>query len=56
MSARAKVELKEITFKTPKILYENGVKIAIMTDAPVIPINYLRLMVGAFYKRGIALY
>ncbi|OQX54209.1 MAG: amidohydrolase [Candidatus Cloacimonas sp. 4484_209] len=53
MSARVKVELKEITFKTPKVLYENGVLIAIMTDAPVVPINYLRLMVGLSIKEGL---
>jgi len=53
MSARVKVELREITFETPKILYENGIKIAIMTDAPVIPINYLRLMVGLSIKEGL---
>ena len=53
LSARVKVELKEITFKTPKILYENGILFAIMTDAPVLPINSLPLMVGYSIKEGI---
>lgn len=54
LSARVKVELKEITFETPRILREHGVEIAIMTDAPVIPINYLRLMVGLSIKHGLS--
>ena len=53
LSARVKVELKEITFKTPKILFENGVLFAIMTDAPVLPINSLPLMVGYSIKEGL---
>ncbi len=53
LSARVKVELKEITFKTPAVLYEKGVKIAIMTDANVIPINYLRMMVSLSIKEGL---
>jgi imidazolonepropionase-like amidohydrolase len=53
LTARVKVELKEITFKTPKILYENGILFAIMTDAPVLPINSLPLMVGYSIKEGI---
>lgn len=53
LSARVKVELKEITFKTPKILFENGVLFAIMTDAPVLPINSLPLMVAYSIKKGL---
>lgn len=53
LSARVKVELKEITFKTPKILFEHGVLFAIMTDAPVLPINSLPLMVGYSIKEGL---
>ncbi|MEA1912984.1 MAG: amidohydrolase [candidate division WOR-3 bacterium] len=53
LSARTKVELREISFKTPKILYEKGVLFAIMTDAPVIPINSLPLMVGYSIKEGL---
>jgi len=53
LSARVKVELKEITFDTPRILSENNVFFAIMTDAPVVPINYLPLMVGYSVKHGL---
>lgn len=53
LSARVKVELKEITFDTPRILWEKGILFAIMTDAPVVPINYLPLMVGLSVKHGL---
>lgn len=53
LSARVKVELKEITFKTPRILYENNILFAIMTDAPVVPVNSLPLMVGYSIKEGL---
>ena len=53
LSARVKVELKEITFKTPKILFDNGILFGIMTDAPVLPINSLPLMVGYSIKEGL---
>ncbi len=54
MSARMKEELKDITFETAGILEKSGVKVAIMTDAPVIPINYLRIMVGLARKHGLS--
>ena len=53
LSARVKVELKEITFKTPKVLYEKGILFAIMTDAPVLPVNSLPLMVGYSIREGL---
>ena len=40
-SERSKVELKNMTFKAPGILSKAGVKVAMMTDHPVIPIQYL---------------
>ena len=40
-SSRSKVELKNLSFITPGILAAKGVKVAIMTDHPVIPIQYL---------------
>jgi len=54
MSARVKEELKDITFSTAGILQKAGVKVAIMTDAPVIPIDYLPLMVGLARKNGLS--
>lgn len=51
--SRTKFELKNLTFETPKVLYEHGVKIAIMTDAPVIPLEYLSLCAGLSVKAGL---
>ena len=54
LSARVKEELKDITFSTAGVLEKAGVKVAIMTDAPVIPIDYLPLMVGLARKNGLS--
>ncbi len=53
LSNRSKIELRNLTFDTPKILNEAGLKIAIMTDAPVIPIQYLPLCAGLAIKSGL---
>ena len=39
LSNRSKVELQNLTFETPGILSKAGIKVAIMTDHPVIPFN-----------------
>ncbi|MGO1527617.1 MAG: amidohydrolase [Senegalia sp. (in: firmicutes)] len=38
---KSKFELKNKSFETPKILHEAGVRFAIMTDSPVIPLDKL---------------
>ncbi|HHY59412.1 MAG TPA: amidohydrolase, partial [Clostridia bacterium] len=43
LTSRAKVELKERTFKTPGVLARAGVKVALCTDHPEVPIQYLSL-------------
>jgi imidazolonepropionase-like amidohydrolase len=53
MSNRAKVELKDITFKTPGVLAKAGVKIALMTDHPVIPIQFLPICAGLAVREGL---
>ncbi len=52
LSTRAKVELKDRTFKTAGILSQAGVKVALMTDHPVLPIQYLSLMAALAAKEG----
>lgn len=52
--SRAKFELKNISFDTPKILVDAGIKIAIITDASVIPIQYLGLCAGLAVKAGLS--
>lgn len=53
LTDRSKVELRNLTFKTPGILQKAGVKIAIMTDAPVIPLQYLPLCAGLAARSGL---
>lgn len=50
---RSKFELKNKTFDTPRVLYEAGVKIAINTDSPVIPLQHLSLCAGLAHKAGL---
>jgi imidazolonepropionase-like amidohydrolase len=49
---RSKVELKNQTFDTPRILAEAGVKVALMTDAPVIPLKHLIMCAQFAVKYG----
>jgi len=51
-TSRAKVEMGQRTFKTPGVLAKKGVKVAIMTDHPVIPIEYLPLCAALALKAG----
>src|SRR5690554_236635 len=51
--ARGKVELKELTFETPLILHKAGIKIALMTDHPVIPVHYLPMCAALAVKSGL---
>ena len=53
MGHRSKFELKNTNFETPKILNEKGVKIAITTDSPVIPLHHLSLAAGLAHKAGL---
>lgn len=50
---RSKVELKELSFETPKALHNAGVKIALMTDHPVIPVHYLPMCAAMAMKAGL---
>jgi len=51
ISARTKIELKEASFETPKVLA--GVKFAIMTDHPVIPIYTLPICAAMAVRAGL---
>lgn len=50
---RTKVELKNKSFDTPRILHEAGVKIAIMTDSPVIPLQHLPMCAALAARAGL---
>lgn len=50
---RSKVELKNLTFETPKVLNEAGIRFAIMTDSPEVGVNYLPFCAGLAMKAGL---
>lgn len=52
LSSRAKVELKDRSFKTAGVLSQTGVQVAIMTDHPVVPIQYLPLLAALTVREG----
>lgn len=52
MTNRSKVELKDKSFKTPGVLAKAGVKVAIMTDHSVTPIEQLPLCAALACKAG----
>ncbi|SHI63406.1 Imidazolonepropionase [Geosporobacter subterraneus DSM 17957] len=52
LSERSKYELKNLTFETAGILSNAGIKIAIMTDHPVIPLQYLPMCAALAVKAG----
>lgn len=51
---RAKVELQGITLENARVLAEAGVTFAIMTDHPVVPIQYLPLSAGLAVRGGLS--
>lgn len=52
--SRSKVELKEKTFETAAVLHNAGVKIAIMTDHPVIPVHHLPMCAALAVRAGLS--
>jgi imidazolonepropionase-like amidohydrolase len=53
ISNRAKVELQGITLENAVALYKAGVKFAIMTDHPEVPIQYLSLSAALTMRGGL---
>jgi len=51
-TTRSKIELRNLTFETPGVLQKAGVKVAIMTDHPVVPIQYLPFCAALSAKAG----
>lgn len=54
ISDRSKVELRNLSIKTPGILAKAGVKTAIMTDHPCVPIQYLSLSAALAVREGMS--
>ncbi|OPY58261.1 MAG: hypothetical protein A4E55_01033 [Pelotomaculum sp. PtaU1.Bin035] len=51
---RAKVEMQGMTLETARVLAEAGVRFAIMTDHPVVPIQYLAISAAMTVKGGLS--
>ncbi len=49
---RSKVELKNLTFRAPGILSRAGIKVAMMSDHPVIPNQYLSVCAALAVREG----
>jgi imidazolonepropionase-like amidohydrolase len=52
LTSKGKLEVKDIGFATPVTLSKAGVKLAIVTDHPVLPIQYLRICAGLAVREG----
>lgn len=53
LGSKSKYELKNKSFETPGALARAGVRFGIITDAPVIPLEYLPLCAGLAIKSGL---
>jgi len=54
LGSRSKIELRDKSWKTPGVCARAGVMVCLMTDHPVIPIQYLPLCAGFAVKEGMA--
>lgn len=54
LTSRPKIELKNLTMKAPSILEKEGIKFAMMTDHPVIPIQYLPVCASLAVREGLS--
>lgn len=53
LGTRPKVELVNMTFKTPGILHKAGVKVALTSDHPVFPVQHLTIAAALAHKDGL---
>ena len=53
LGSKTKIELNHKSFTTPGILHNAGVPISIITDSPVIPLQYLPMCAGLAAKDGL---
>ena len=51
--SKTKIELAHKSFTTPGVLHQAGVPISIITDAPVIPLEYLSMCAGFAFSAGL---
>lgn len=53
LGSKTKVELANKSFTTPKVLTEAGVTVSIITDSPVIPLQYLPMCAALAVNAGL---
>ena len=53
LGGKSKIELKNKSFSTPRDLVAAGVNVSIITDAPVIPLQYLPMCAGLAVNAGL---
>ena len=53
LGSKTKIELKNKSFTTPKALVDAGVNVSIITDAPVIPLQYLPMCAALAVNAGL---
>jgi len=53
LGSKSKYELRNKSFKAGKVLFDNGIEFAIMTDHPVINLANALTQVGLFVKEGL---
>lgn len=53
LGSKTKIELRNKSFDTPLALHRAGVRVSIITDAPVIPLEYLPLCAGLAVNAGL---
>jgi imidazolonepropionase-like amidohydrolase len=53
LGSKTKIELQNKSFTTPKVLADSGVKVSIITDAPVIPLQYLPMCAALAVNAGL---
>jgi imidazolonepropionase-like amidohydrolase len=51
---RTKYEVQNKSWLTPKVLTEAGVKVAITSDSPVVPLHQLPIFAGLAHKAGLS--
>ncbi|HBF57704.1 MAG TPA: amidohydrolase, partial [Exiguobacterium sp.] len=50
---KSKIELKNKTWETYRVLHEHGLEISITTDHPYTPVQYLNLCAGLAAREGL---
>lgn len=53
LSDRSKVELRNLTFRAPKLLHDQGIEFAMMTDHPETPLQYLPVCAALAVREGL---